>query len=745
MKKLFIILGIVVLVVLAIAIWFLVTLDLNSYIPKIEKAVKEQAGQDLTIGKIGISFTGGLALKAENVTLKTYGDVAVSGKLDQFYIQVRLLPLLKRSIDISKIILNRPVVTVTAVKPASPALSDAAEGTLAPSAADKKKSPKSGAGDVETTSPGGSIPLPIQDLGLKVFQIKDGVLVYQDDSTLESKRFTLDRVNLKLESVSSNARESQFKVKGALYLDASPVQLNGSLGPLDLSSQGLAALEPDQIPFRAELAADNLILVLLEKFSPKLVSQLQEVSIRGSEALTLTLEGTASDLKMSLTDTATAQEIRFKDYFDKKIDTPLELKVEGGLSGNDQFSLEKAQLDLDRLSLGAAGKIMLAENTLRNFELQIASYPLDSLGNVVPRARPLGLGGNLSAKLNLKNFNWVRKAGVLEGIVNAEPFSVKLKEFKSPLETTRLSILVNERQIIWTPTIFHWGQGTLTVKGEVSDYLGLPQFTLKGEVRKVELSEALSFSQAKDQISVRGLLSGKIDLAGQEMKNVPPLKTLSGNFGFIIEKGALQNLNIIDEIGTQTAKVPGLSGSLTQALEKRFPRLAQSPDTEFEKAEVTGRVVDGKVFLPQILLESPEFNVVGEGQYDLLTQYLNFSGQLIFSVEATEALMSSVKELGYLRGSDGKLTFSFTVTGKGNDVRVSLLKELVQDAFQKLILGQGAQAVFGDKSSSPAPPKDGAPTAPEKTDGTTAPTQAPASVDELIQYGLDQFLKKNSK
>ena len=107
--------------------------------------------------------------------------------------------------------------------------------------------------------------------------------------------------------------------------------------------------------------------------------------------------------------------------------------------------------------------------------------------------------------------------------------------------------------------------------------------------------------------------------------------------------------------------------------------------------------------------------------------------------------MSSVKELGYLRGSDGRLAFSFTVTGKGNDIHVSLLKELVQDAFQKLILGQGAQSIFGDKSSSPAPKKEGGSAAPEKTGGTAAPTQAPTSVDELIQYGLDQFLKKNSK
>lgn len=104
----------VVILVVGAGIW-LATFDINNYKDRVEAAVRENTGRDLEIaGNIEASFYPVLGFAAHDVRLGNPPDFPKENFLsvDRVQAGVKLRPLRSGRIELTKIILNKPVITI---------------------------------------------------------------------------------------------------------------------------------------------------------------------------------------------------------------------------------------------------------------------------------------------------------------------------------------------------------------------------------------------------------------------------------------------------------------------------------------------------------------------------------------------------------------------------------------------------------------------------------------------------------
>ena len=109
-KKTLMIAGGVVLLILIAAIVAVLLFDINSYKSKIETAVSGATGLDVTInGGMGLSFFP-FGISAKNVHVTNRGDEILS--LESLKLGVKLMPLLKKQLEVTNCVLVKPVLTI---------------------------------------------------------------------------------------------------------------------------------------------------------------------------------------------------------------------------------------------------------------------------------------------------------------------------------------------------------------------------------------------------------------------------------------------------------------------------------------------------------------------------------------------------------------------------------------------------------------------------------------------------------
>jgi AsmA family protein len=85
----------------------------NDLKPEITRAVKDGTGRELTLGgdiSLRIGFTPALVVQAVSFQNASWGSQPNLATIKRFEIEVRLLPLLSRRIEIKRLILNEPEI-----------------------------------------------------------------------------------------------------------------------------------------------------------------------------------------------------------------------------------------------------------------------------------------------------------------------------------------------------------------------------------------------------------------------------------------------------------------------------------------------------------------------------------------------------------------------------------------------------------------------------------------------------------
>ena len=225
MKKIKWIVGVplaIVVVALVVIAVLLMSYDYNQFKAPVADAVLKATGRTLTIGgDIGLKLGLTPALVVEDIRFQNapWGSRPDLASVGRFEVQVALMPLISRRIEIQRLILVQPDILIETDAGGWSNLEFKSEATPAPSPSAQKPGEKDG----DVSLPG----LVFNDL-----RIDKGQLTYRDGKSGKTYRVALDRLDAASQGPDSPL---SLKLKGS-YQDA-PLGLDGTLGPLTRLAQ----------------------------------------------------------------------------------------------------------------------------------------------------------------------------------------------------------------------------------------------------------------------------------------------------------------------------------------------------------------------------------------------------------------------------------------------------------------------------------------------------------------------------
>ncbi|MBI3318800.1 MAG: AsmA family protein [Candidatus Omnitrophica bacterium] len=335
MKKIFLILGAVFLLLAVGTGILLVSFDADRLRPALLKKLEEATGiQPIRLSRLSLTLRGGFAISLKGLSVEP------SLQVEEASAGVKLLPLLKGNIQIGHVVVLRPKVSLVR-KP------DGSIGLEGIDLTPRRPAPKASS---SAPPAGAALALAISSV-----QVKEGTVDFKDSSSRPPLRLSLQPLDLWLKDVSfSQPTSFKAKAEGVLL----PAEGSGEphlTGKISFSSEGTLELkEPEKIPQTVKATAD----IRLTDAAIKNLNILREVFSRLSM-----LPGLAESLESRL-----PEEYRAKLTERDTSLEPVNLSVtigQGALSFND------LRLATDSFELAGGGKVTLEGSLSSRMTLRV--------------------------------------------------------------------------------------------------------------------------------------------------------------------------------------------------------------------------------------------------------------------------------------------------------------------------------------------------------------------------------------
>ncbi len=627
------------LVVFVIAVLLIAPafIDIRDYKPELEKRVAEATGRPFSVGDdlslslfpwAGISFsdlrlgnTSGFSEK-EFVTVKS------------FEVRIKLLPLIFKDIQVKRFILNEPSITLVKNKSgrvnwAQP--DDAKEKSAAEKTTKKSKSPAAEAG------------LPIKDLTVGEFSIKNGSVIWIDHTANTRKEITA--VNLNLQDVSL---ERPIKLSFSALLDNQPLSIDGTVGPVGKN------FKQATIPLDLDVKAFKLLILQLNG----------NVKNPGSKP--------GFDMAVEI-----------KEFSPRKLMTALDQKFP--VATSDPKALDRVALKVNlkgNLSKVAVtnGILSFDESTL-NFSLNASEFSrpnlafdlnLDqiNLDRYLPPKSEQQPAIEKSTQKKAKDYQPLRKL-ILDGRIKIG----QLVANKAKIQDLFLQIKAKNGIFNLDPLKLAMYQGNVSARGNFNVQTNTPKSSVNLNVENIQAGPLLRDVLEKDILEGVTNAQLKLSISGDDAAMIK--KTLNGNGQIRFNDGAIIGIDLAGMIRNVKAAF---------GLEQRP---AQRPRTDFAELNAPFSIKQGVVHTPGISLKSPLIRILAAGDADLVKETLDF--------RVEPKVVATIKGQGDAEQRSG-LMVPVLVSGTFSDPQFAPdLAGMAKKKLEETILGSGVGKQLGDK------------------------------------------------
>jgi len=421
MRKIIITLGI--LFILFIIIVGLAVLNLNFFINSNKgyflSQIEESIGREITVGEINTGFREGIGIRLKDFSVaddKSFSDSEFIRALD-IQINVEFIPLLSKKINITKLILNKPVINVIENKKGK--YNFATFG-----AEDKSKDSR----DAKSKNKTQKLPIFASSI-----IIKEGQINYADEKN--ETEFQIQKIDLGIKDLDFDkevpvnleaavlASEPNVKVKGNFGpvtpdFDLSSLPAKGSVEIVDLDINTLKKFFPiikDQIPWGLDISGPTQAKFKFSGRSDSLTfSEIDlDASVFGASVPNLELSGSLGpvgenavnfslDTEFKLHNANLSKLRKFsllKDSIPNSLSTQGTLDISGKISGTpEDLKFNSAKMDATRSRLAVIGKFLKPKDIpfvitaggriseevieLKNSEIKLSSLNLRAEGRI---------------------------------------------------------------------------------------------------------------------------------------------------------------------------------------------------------------------------------------------------------------------------------------------------------------------------------------------------------------------------
>lgn len=669
-RKLLIILGVAVALLVAAALIVPRFLDPESYRERIEQALQDATGWEAELGEMDASLLRGATLTVRPARLEAPGGESHL-EIGVIAVRARLLPLLGGRLEIRRIDLVEPEIVVQRPGPGErwvlPAVFDDAghEGEAAPSAdpepSGQAASPGAEAG-ASPTEDGSRLEVSIGKL-----RVRDGRLRVEDRSLDPSWVVDLRGLDLDL-----SPGDGEVSGGGKLH-QGGALGWSGNLGQTVI-------LELDSVP------TDLLVPLLGEGLLHPGGTLSGEIESRIPERI----EGRLSGRDLLLLDGERPFE---------------EIAARFELSGRErQWSLERFELDAGDASIRGSGSLIPAMAVALELPATPLEVALSASESVLPLPLDLGGPGSVEARL------WIDqpRGGALtyraEGQLSAARFSpgemlpdardVRAEFSLSPAGILEIRVLEG--------TV---GGGPLNGTARVEPLLPPGRLTFDGGLEQAALGQLLGglVSDAAERIQGATGLEARmsLDLGREELD----ARALGGRLELDSREVSLPGWDLEAAIRrTIEEKKASLSGAAAELLEKHLGEAGKDEAAaSAEEGEASGQLLDRLVAridfdsfpwnLESIELGAGEVDARGSGRFDPVAGEVDLRLTARLDAEETARLVERNRELRALVGSDGRLAVPVHLEGAllrpsiGVDLGSALSESLDADDKKEAVKG----------------------------------------------------------
>ena len=698
MRKWLALAGLLIVAVAGLVALAVANLDrwLNANRELVAEQVEKALGREVSFGEVGVSFAGGLGVRVTELRVGDDPDFADDDFLrsQAVDVRVRIWPALFGNIEIDRVILRGPQVTV--IRTADGLSTDSLGGT-------------EGSSDPAEETGGAS---PERALLVALVDIRDGRIRYVDRSEQPPAEFELAALDVR----ASDIRPGQpvvFQLEAALLgSEKQNLEISGSVGPLGDAAPGID-LSVSLSPVSAEKA---LALPPLREALPP------DLRASGPLELELKVEGSAESLHFDASLDAEGAALSLGESFDKARGVPMRVALAGTRSG-DSIELEKIDLRLDAAEVQGSAKLTSVENTRGVFALSSPRLPLDSFGagGAGEELRDVTLEGKLEGPKTSAQLR--SAAGNLRG-----------DEYRNLEADVSMS---GGRIDIQKAAFEAWG-GAASTSGSYDTSAAKPRFDLRTKVERVRVEQLLADRSPGLARVLSGELSTQLGArgAGSSWEEIRPL--LDGSGDLRLADGLLRQFNAAGDALRAFSALPQLSGSGLARFVSAHPQVFGAEDTRIDELSTKLRIREGWVALPGFLLGSNEYELRGgrRGRVSLTGDF-DLPLDVVLSSLLSSDAVAAAKQLRYLQQPDGRVALPLLLRGSPP------VPTLDPESVSRLALQVGSgllveRLLGGTLGGTPeAPPPDGA--AEAEPPPPTEP--APITQDDLIREGIQRGLE----
>jgi AsmA protein len=618
--------------VLIAAIVLPLVIDPNDYKEEIAAEVARQTGRTLNIeGDLSLSVFPWLGLDIGPAQLSNAAgfEDPYMARMETVQVRVKLLPLLRKQLEVDTIRLNGLVLNLARDKEGRTNWADLAGET----AADKtgKADTEAAAGDKVGDGLAGLAIGGIEVSGARLtwddqeaatrYEITD--LAFTTGAIEPDQAFDLD-LNFRA-SAAQPAIEGQFHLKGNVLLAARLRAVEVTAASIEVEAAG-AGVPGEQVSL--SLASDVFVDLDAETLSlPNLVLETLGLKISGTVAGTAIM---ADDPQLS--GVLTVAQFSPRTVIDKLGLAPVVTR--------DPLVLAQATASLDWTASPqhfAAGNLNVSlDDTRIDGSARVDSFSQPAIGFALKVDR-IDLDRYLPPEA-AEEATDKPAAGEASGSGSTEAL---------PLETLR-SLNLNGKLEVGKLTAFNLQSSNLVIQVKAKDgllrlnplgaslYAGqyngdvtldarkaTPRFSINEKVSGVRAGPLLQDLTGNARVEGTANITAKLDGSGMSADAIK--KTLNGTTSFSFTDGSVKGVNIAALIRKARAKLEGLP----------VPQEQEPNQTDFSSMQGTATVSSGVVRNDDLLVQSPLLRITGKGQVSLPAETIdyNLTTRLVGSLE----------------------------------------------------------------------------------------------------------------
>lgn len=623
-----------VIAVLLIAPAFI---DIRDYKPELEKKVAEATGRPFSVGDdLSLSLFPWASISFSDLRLGNTPGFSEKElvTIKSFEVRVKLLPLISKDIQIKRFILNEPNITL--VKNKNGQVNWAQPGdTKEKSAAEKTTK--------ESKSPAAEAGLPIKDLTVGEFSIKNGSIIWIDHTANTRKEITA--VNLKLQDVSL---ERPVTLSFSALLDNQPLSIDGTVGPVGKD------FKQATIPL--------------------------DLDIKAFKQLILQLNG---NVKNPGSKPGIDMAIEIKEFSPRKLMAALGQEFPVATSDPDALDRValKANLKGDQKKLVVSDGILNLDESTLNFSLNASDFSRPNLAfdlnldrididRYLPPKSERQPATEKPTQKKAADYEPLRKL-ILDGRIQIG----QLVANKAKIENLLVQIKAKNGIINLDPLKLNMYQGNVSGIGNFNVQTNTPKSSVNLNVENIQVGPLLRDVLEKDILEGVTNAQLKLSMSGDDAAMIK--KTLNGNGQIRFNDGAIIGIDLAGMIRNVKAAF---------GLEQKP---AQRPRTDFAELNAPFSIKQGVVHTPQTSLKSPLIRIIAAGDANLVKETLDF--------RVEPKVVATITGQGDAEQRSG-LMIPVLVSGTFSDPQFAPdLAGMAKKQLEQTILGTGEGKQLGDK------------------------------------------------